>query len=86
MKCPSKWGGGEHGIGTGVRVSKINSDTCSSIAKVSNQLSYQWKFTLNYFNNLKLVWWLWEETHVPKVMVLNPSTVYWMDMFQIDLL
>ena len=28
-----------------------------------------------------LVLWLWEETHVPKVVSLNPSTVYWMDIF-----
>ena len=26
------------------------------------------------------VWWLWEETHVPKVVGSNPGTVYWMDM------
>ena len=24
---------------------------------------------------------LWEETHVPNVVGLNPGTVYWMDMF-----
>ena len=28
-----------------------------------------------------LVYWLWEETRVPKVAILNPSTVYWMDTF-----
>ena len=28
-----------------------------------------------------LVKWLWEETHVPKVVCLNPSTEYWMDIF-----
>ena len=28
-----------------------------------------------------LVWWLWEETHVPKVMGFNLGTVYWMDIF-----
>ena len=28
-----------------------------------------------------LVQWLWEETHVPKVVGLNPGTVYWMDIF-----
>ena len=28
-----------------------------------------------------MVWWLWEETHVPKVMGSNPGTVYWMDIF-----
>jgi len=28
-----------------------------------------------------LVLLLWEETDVPKVMGLNPSTVYWMDIF-----
>ena len=28
-----------------------------------------------------LVWWLWEETHVLKVVCSNPSTVYWMDIF-----
>ena len=27
-----------------------------------------------------LVQWLWEETHVPKVVGLNPGTGYWMDM------
>ena len=24
--------------------------------------------------------WLWEEAHVRKVVGLNPSAVYWMDM------
>ena len=33
-----------------------------------------------------LVKWLWEETHVPKVVGLNPSTIYWMDIFHIYLL
>ena len=35
-----------------------------------------------------LVWWLWEEAHVPKVMGSNSSAIYWMDMtfFHIDLL
>ena len=28
-----------------------------------------------------LVKWLWEETHVPKVVSLNPGIVYWMDIF-----
>ena len=28
-----------------------------------------------------LVQWLWEETHVPKVVGSNPGTVYWMDIF-----
>ena len=28
-----------------------------------------------------LVKWLWEETHVPKVVGLNPGTIYWMDIF-----
>ena len=28
-----------------------------------------------------LVFWLWEETHVPKVVSLNPGTLYWMDIF-----
>ena len=27
-----------------------------------------------------LVQWLWEETHVPKVIGSNPGAVYWMDM------
>ena len=30
-----------------------------------------------------LVKWLWEETHVPKVVSLNPGTIYWMDFFHI---
>ena len=25
--------------------------------------------------------WLWEETHVPMIVGLNPNTVYWMDIF-----
>ena len=35
-----------------------------------------------------LVKWLWEETHVPKVVGSNPGTICWMDMtfFHIDLL
>ena len=28
-----------------------------------------------------LVQWLWEESHVPKVMSSNPGTVYWIDIF-----
>ena len=35
-----------------------------------------------------LVYWLWKETHILKVVDLNPGAVYWMDMpfFHIDLL
>ena len=33
-----------------------------------------------------VVYWLWEETHVPKVVGSNPSTIYWMDIFHIYLL
>ena len=33
-----------------------------------------------------LVKWLWEGTHVPKVVSSNPGTVYWMDIFHIYLL
>ena len=25
--------------------------------------------------------WLWEDTHVLKVVGSNPSTIYWMDIF-----
>ena len=28
-----------------------------------------------------LVLWLWEETHVPKVVSSNPGTIYRMDIF-----
>ena len=28
-----------------------------------------------------LVYWLWEETHILKVVGSNPSPVYWMDIF-----
>ena len=28
-----------------------------------------------------LVLLLWEETHFPKVVSLNPCTIYWMDIF-----
>ena len=36
--------------------------------------------TLCMINKLIFGWnpWLWEETHVPKVVSSNPSTVYWM--------
>ena len=27
--------------------------------------------------------WLWEETHILKVVGLNPSLIYWMDIFHI---
>ena len=30
-----------------------------------------------------LVQWLWEQTHVTKVVGLNPSTVFWMDIFHL---
>ena len=33
-----------------------------------------------------LVKWLWEETHLLKVVGSNPGTVYWMDIFHIYLL
>ena len=33
-----------------------------------------------------LVLWLWEETHVPKDVGSNPSTVYWMDICHFNLL
>ena len=33
-----------------------------------------------------LVYWLWEETHVLKVVGSNPSPVYWMDIFHIYLM
>ena len=33
-----------------------------------------------------LVWWLWAETHVLKIVGSNPSTIYWMDIFHIILL
>ena len=28
-----------------------------------------------------LIYWLWEEPHVPKVVCSNPSAVYWTDIF-----
>ena len=28
-----------------------------------------------------MVGWLWEETHVPKVIGSNPGNVYWMEIF-----
>ena len=36
--------------------------------------------TFNYFRAGALVQWLREEAHVPKVMGLNPSAIYCMDM------
>ena len=33
------------------------------------------------FSHLRaLVQWLWEDTHIPKVVGSNPGAVYWMDM------
>ena len=37
------------------------------------------------FRARALVYWLWEETHDPKVVGSNPSTINWMDIFS-DLL
>ena len=28
-----------------------------------------------------LVYWVREETHILKVVVSNPNTIYWMDIF-----
>ena len=33
-----------------------------------------------------LVWWLWEEIYVLKVVGSNTTAVYWMDIFYINLL
>ena len=38
-----------------------------------------------YLNISALVYWLWEEPHIPKVVGSNPRTVYWMDIFHIYL-
>ena len=46
-----------------------------------------WSWKMIYLRNIflpwagALVWWLWEETHIPKVVGSNPDTVYWMDIF-----
>ena len=37
--------------------------------------------TISEVRAAALVQWLWEESHVPKIMGLNPSTIYWMDFF-----
>ena len=44
--------------------------------------------SLSFFHQIKerewpgaLVQLLWEETHVPKAVCSNPSTVYWMNIF-----
>ena len=39
-----------------------------------------------YFWAGALVKWLWEETHVMTVVGSNLGTVYWMDVFNINLL
>ena len=53
-------------------------------------LTWHWIFssamTRIYFaepilENSALVYWLWDETHVLKVVDSNPSTIYWMDIF-----
>ena len=36
-----------------------------------------------YARATALIQWLWEETHVLKVMGSNPSTIYWMGIFHI---
>ena len=38
------------------------------------------------FGAVALVEWLWEETCVLKTVGLNPSTIIWMDIFDIYLL
>ena len=37
------------------------------------------------YRTLALVWWLLEETRVPKVVSSNLSTLYWMDIFHIHI-
>ena len=41
-----------------------------------------WKEALRWAG--ALVQWLWEETHIPKVVGLIPGAVYWMDIFHIS--
>ena len=52
--------------------------------RITVQKSSETKF--DPFSARCLVQWLWEETHVPKAMGSNPSGVYWMDIFHINLL
>ena len=48
--------------------------------------------TLSISYKLSMAWagalveWLWEETHMMKVVGSNPSAIYWMDIFHINLL
>ena len=62
----------------------------TELSKILTKLNFCMMCSLNIGNSWAgaLVQWLWEETHVPKVVGLNPSAVYWMDMafFHIDLL
>ena len=39
------------------------------------------QFWLNILIIGREPWWLWEETHVLKVMGSNPCTIHWMDIF-----
>ena len=34
-----------------------------------------------FYNTGSLVYWLWEETHVLKVVGSNPGTIYEMELF-----
>ena len=42
-------------------------------------LKKNWKHAVNMHKYLSC--WLREETHVPKVVSLNPRTIYWVDIF-----
>ena len=44
-----------------------------------------WLHVLQHTLGGALVWWLWEETHVSKVVSSNPDTIYWMDIFYIHI-
>ena len=50
------------------------------ICSFSNHNSMKDKVSMNSWAG-DLVEWLWEETHALKAVGLNPSAVYWMDIF-----
>ena len=53
----------------------------STYALIGTQVNKLIFRSLSRLQAVALVQWLWEKTHVPKVVGLNPGTVCWMEIF-----
>ena len=65
-----------HSVSHFVVLSRLNDPTKASLR---HEIKTLFKKMCNRAG--ALVQWLWEEIHVPKAVSLNPSTIYWLDIF-----